>query len=370
MKTLKIIFQIIGLIAALMSLIPLIAADYWWIRFFDFPHIHFTLLTFLAIVLYFFTFNYKYMNDYLYITILLGCFTFQLSKFIDYTPVWGKDVLDSSNQVSQNKTLKIYTVNVLQKNSAFAKAIKDIMDQNPDIIVFTETDATWSAQIEGAIGSRYDYKLKQAQDNTYGMLLYSKLELSQEKVLFKVDPEIPSMHTRVKMKDGDEFLLMAIHPTPPAPTHNPSSTDRDTEMMKTAIKSFQSEMPVVVIGDFNDVPWSRSTELVKTIGKLLDPRVGRGFYNTFNAKNPIMRWPLDHILITSEFRLKEIGTGDNVGSDHFPYYCTLTYEPKRSSEQEPDEPSKSDWERAKDQMSKQGMQDLESIPDALNEMVE
>ncbi|MEP3970041.1 MAG: endonuclease/exonuclease/phosphatase family protein, partial [Nonlabens sp.] len=57
----------------------------------------------------------------------------------------------------------------------------------------------------------------------YGMLVYSRLELSDTRIKFQVDPEIPSIDAKVRMKNGDLFQLFAIHPTPPMPQHNPLS---------------------------------------------------------------------------------------------------------------------------------------------------
>ncbi|MGB3590520.1 MAG: endonuclease/exonuclease/phosphatase family protein [Nonlabens sp.] len=366
----KRIFQVLGMIAALMSLIPLIAADYWWIRMFDFPHIQLTVLTVIAILLYFFTFDYKWKYDYLYISVLIGCLVFQMSKFIDYTPVWPVEIQSSTAGVSPINTFKIYTANVLQKNDKHEKLIEEIKELKPDLIVFTETNTKWMNWLQESIGSDYPHKINQPQDNTYGMLVYSKLPLENAQTMFLVDPEIPSMRARVKMKNGKYFQLLAIHPTPPTPQHNPMSTDRDTELMKTAIKSYQSDIPVIMLGDFNDVAWSRSTKLTKTIGKLLDLRIGRGFYNTYNAKYPLMRWPLDHILLSPEFRIKDAATGGAFGSDHFPSWAELTFEPELASEQIPEEPTKEDWKRARDQMDIQGLDSFESLPDTFKEVIE
>ncbi|MEP0479330.1 MAG: endonuclease/exonuclease/phosphatase family protein, partial [Nonlabens sp.] len=110
------VFQVLGLVAALLSLLPLIAADYWWIRIFDFPHLQLTAFTLLAILLYFFTFKPKWINDYAYITVLLGCFTFQFFKIVDYTPLYPVEVEDSSSTISEDNYISIYTANVLQEN--------------------------------------------------------------------------------------------------------------------------------------------------------------------------------------------------------------------------------------------------------------
>ena len=64
------ILQVVGLIAAILSLIPLIGADYWWIRVYDFLHMYFTAFTLIAIIIYFFKFKPGWARDYLYIGIL------------------------------------------------------------------------------------------------------------------------------------------------------------------------------------------------------------------------------------------------------------------------------------------------------------
>jgi hypothetical protein len=47
------------------------AADFWWIRMFDYPHIQLTILTFVAIVVYFIEFNIKWTQDYLFAAVLM-----------------------------------------------------------------------------------------------------------------------------------------------------------------------------------------------------------------------------------------------------------------------------------------------------------
>lgn len=360
------IFQALGLIAALLSLLPLIAADYWWIRVFDFPHLQLTGLTLLAIVVYFFTFRFKWINDYVYISILLGCFVFQFLKFIDFTPFVGFEVQESTADIEKEHVLSVYTANVLQKNEEGDKLYEEIKERDPDLIVFTETNNRWSDEIKYEIGEKYPFKIEQPQDNTYGMLVYSKLALTDSHIKFQVDPQIPSIHTKVIMRNGKPFQLYAIHPTPPMPQHNDMSTDRDKELMLTAIASYNSKIPVIILGDFNDVAWSNSTQLTKKIGKVLDLRIGRGFYNTYHAQYPIFRWPLDHILISPEFRIKDSGVGVNFQSDHYPSWAVFSFEPELANEQVPQEPTPDDWEQAKKQMKTSAIESLIDPPSTIN----
>lgn len=304
-----------GIIAIALTLIPLIPSDYWWIRMFDFLLIQLTALTFIALLVYYIKLDFKQPKDYWFMAILIGCFIFQFSKLIPYTPFHKKEVGDASSD--ELSSIKILTANVLQKN---------------------ENDTGLISMLP--------------LENTYGILLYSKFELVDPEVKFMVTDTIPSIHTKMMLPSGDITQLYAFHPTPPMPQENPLSTDRDAELMMTSQLVRESEFPVIVIGDFNDISWSSTTRLFKATSELLDVRVGRGFYCTFNAKEYLLRWPLDHVFCSPEFRLVEMKNCASIESDHFPYYVEFSYEPKRAGEQLPEPVTDDELERAQKQLDK------------------
>jgi len=353
---LKPILQTVGITAVTFTLLPLLAADYWWIRMFDYPHIQLTILTLVALITYFMRFEIKRWQDYVFVTVLIGCFIFQYIKIHPYTPYAAYEVLNNTHQ-EKRKTIKLYTSNVLQTNEEYQLLINDYKEKDPDILLFVETNHTWMQEIKNTLPSSYKYRVEVPLDNTYGMLLYSKLELVNPQIKFLVDDSIPSIHTKVILASRDTIQLYTIHPTPPMPQHNPSSSDRDAEMMKIANLSRESKLPVIVLGDFNDVAWSATTSLFQNVSELLDVRKGRGFYNTFNAKNPVLRWPLDHIFISAEFRTITIELGADVNSDHFPTYTHLSFEPNKKQAQKPKPPTEKELQRAKEQAS--GVQKVE-----------
>jgi len=340
-----------GIIAIIFTLLPLIPADYWWIRMFDFPHIQLTSLTFIAILTYYIKFDFRQKKDYIFITILIVCFIYQSTKIVPYTPFYKKEVMDTTNPKKQS-IIKLLTSNVLQKNENNDRLMDVIEELDADIMVFTEANNRWKNAIVTHLSPEYKYKVELPLDNTYGILMYSKFELIDPKVKFMVTDTIPSIHSKVRLPTGDVIQLYAIHPTPPMPQENPLSTDRDAELMLTSQLSRESKIPVIVIGDFNDVAWSPTSMLFQKTSELLDVRVGRGFYCTFNAKKYLFRWPLDHMYVSPEFRLTSIKSCESIDSDHFPFYVELNYEPKGAEQQLPKPATKEELEKAQKQLEK------------------
>lgn len=343
--------RIFGVIAIILTIFPFIPIDHWTIRVFDFPHLQLTLLTLLALLTYFLKFDLRNIRDYIFVIVLFSCFLFQSVKIYPYTAFASYEVQDSSE--SSSKFVSLYTANVLQANENTKGLLEDTQRYNADILLFTETNSKWVRALSERLDDLYPYKIAVPKDNTYGMLFFSKFEIYDHEIKYLIEETIPSIHTKIILPQHDTIQLFAIHPAPPMPQHNPSSVDRDAEMMKITQLSRHSNFPVIVLGDFNDVAWSETTELFQKVSGLLDLRKGRGFYSTYNAKNWLFRWPLDHIFISAEFRVNQVDLGEKFGSDHFPFFTELSFEPQLAEAQRLDPATKEEIDTAFQQILKE-----------------
>ena len=315
------------------TIVPLSHNPKWWIRGFDFPRLQLTILSAILLLLQFTFLNLSQPKTWFLILITALCFAYQAWWIFPYTKLAKPEVKKSHNQ--HQATISIITANVLMTNRNARPLIQLIRKYNPHILVTLETNLWWQSHLD-QLEEDYPYTIKCPLENLYGMHVYSKLPLENSKVQYLVEDEVPSMHATVKLNNQQSIKLHFLHPSPPSPTENEESAERDAELImvaKNIQETKETQLPIIVTGDMNDVAWSRTTRLFRKISGLLDPRIGRGMFNTFNAKYWFARWPLDHLFHSEHFTLVIITRLPSYGSDHFALYTQLSLEPQKAPQQ-------------------------------------
>ena len=121
---------------------------------------------------------------------------------------------------------------------------------------------------------------------------------------------------------------------------------RDAELVLIGREVARSGRSAIVAGDLNDVAWSHTSRLFRRISRLLDPRIGRGMFNSFHARHWALRWPLDHVFVSDDFVLESIRRLPAFGSDHFPILIRLAHAAEAAVLQEAPEKDLEDEEEA------------------------
>lgn len=307
---------------SIFTLLPMARHSHWIVRGMDFPRFQIAILASLLLLAHLCFLDLQTATSWALLAVTGVCVAWQLWWVLPYTILWPKEVADSNNPAT-DRTINILTSNVLTPNRNAEALIGLVQKYRPDILVTLESDQWWERKLD-VLEAEMPYSIKCPLDNLYGMHVFSRLPLIESEICFLVEDDVPSIHTLVQMRSGDKVRVHFLHPAPPSPTENPESAERDAELIVVARSIAESEQPVVVAGDLNDVAWSATTRLFRKISGLLDPRVGRGMFNTFHVNYPFLRWPLDHLFHSEHFTLHHIDRLPSIGSDHFPLLTCLT----------------------------------------------
>jgi endonuclease/exonuclease/phosphatase (EEP) superfamily protein YafD len=244
----------------------------------------------------------------------------QLARIAPYTRLVAPEVA-SADSCGEATRVRLFIANVEYGNRDSHDLLAMVAAIDPDVVLLTEPGIWWQTQLAPLARER-PYTVLQPQEDTWGMLLYSRFPLVDPQVRFLVERDIPSITAGLRLPSGDDVQFYGVHPRPPRPGDD--TGDRDSELMLIAREIRGQRRPAILAGDLNDVAWSRTSRRLQETAALRDPRVGRGLFATFNANLPPgFLWPLDHVFVSDDFALCALERPGDIGSDHFPLLVDL-----------------------------------------------
>jgi len=298
------------------SFLPMWWTDRWWVRLWDFPRLQVAALLILVGAGLWLVSLGRWRWPLLGGTAI--ALAWQISHFVAYFPPYPKQV-DSIRNCPPGRQISLLNANVLMTNREFGRLLSLVEQRKPDVVLLLEPGFEWERAVR-PLYTVYPFRLSEPLPNTYGMILLSRLPMGG-RIEYLLQPAVPSAKVKLRLAGGEQVDLHAIHPEPPLPGDD--SGERDAELVIVGRRVRDEGRAAIVMGDLNDVAWSRTSDLFRRAGGMLDPRVGRGFYPTFNANYPLLRWPLDHLFVSPHFKLMQLDLLSDIGSDHLPIYFEL-----------------------------------------------
>lgn len=308
-------------IAALLvaSLIPLVREQIWWLRAWTYARLQVFWLTVILATVYFVMNGVNPVKGALLlfaVIVILGLCLRDILPFMPFAPKQTRRAPPGE----PGHTITLLAANVLQDNEDAEGLLDTIQTEQPNVVFLVETNAAWKARMS-TIETAYPHTHLLALEDYNGMLLYSRYPIENLQVRYLVQDHIPSITADLRISETQTIRFYGLHPRPPRPQDD--TADLDSELLFVANEAAHSTDPIIVTGDLNDVGWSSTTKQFLRTSGLLDPRKGRGLFNSYNAKIPVVRWPLDHIFHSEHFSLRAIKRLPAFGSDHFPIYVSF-----------------------------------------------
>jgi endonuclease/exonuclease/phosphatase (EEP) superfamily protein YafD len=306
----------------LVTLLPFVPVGKWWVRLCDFPRLQIGAagaLPLLSLSWWANTSGWT-LEHSCWLLLCVAICSWQFGHMLPYVPGWRKQLPDKSDEEPPSTT--VCAMNLKFENDRTQEVVEQLRALDPDILLLIEVNQAWDVGLE-PLKSRYAHRVGPVLEDGLGLVLWSKLPLIAAEVKYLVSEERPSIFAQVRLRDERVIHLVGLHPTPPglwddqqAERHD--SRIRDAELLLVAdVVAREPELDWLITGDFNDVAWSHTTRLFQRVSGLKDPRVGRGLYNTYHAQYPGLRFPIDHLYLSSTARVEWLKRWRPAGSDHF-----------------------------------------------------
>lgn len=296
------------------TLLPLWDTSAWWVRAMDFPRVQIALAC--GIVLAAALFLPGPTRLFLPV-LMIAAGAYQVWRIAPYTPLRAVEMKLAPRGPDE---VRLLASNVLMENTRHDLLIGTIEAFDPDVLLLMEVDQTWIDAVEPVL-TRYRTVVREPRSDYYGMLFATRLEVDEARMVELTTDETPSVFAQLRGPAGTTFRFVGLHPRPPVPGED--TDERDAQIYYAARFAAKTGIPLIAMGDFNDVAWSDTSQSFRHVGQYLDPRIGRGFFSSFHAGKPYMRFPIDHFYATEGVAVVAIERLGNVGSDHFPMAATI-----------------------------------------------
>lgn len=297
------------------TLLPLSRSKAWWIRMWDFPRLQLSAAAALAAAVS----TASPWSGFL-IPVLAACLGYQLWRVRPYTR-FARTEMQFAPEGGGGQDVTLLAANVLMENEDHEKVAALVERVDPDIVFLMETNLRWVEAMEPVL-ARYPTLVREPRDDYYGLVFATRLDAREARTVRLSTDTTPSVYAELTAPDGaTHFRFVGLHPRPPVPGEDTNA--RDAQVLYAARFARRSGIPIVTMGDFNDVAWSDTSQRFKHVGGYLDPRIGRGLYSSFNANHLLIRCPIDQIFVTPDVAMVSFGRGPHVGSDHFPMVATV-----------------------------------------------
>lgn len=162
------------------------------------------------------------------------------------------------------------------------EALARMLDANPDVISIQEITPDWNYLLNEALGEKYPYQQSIVRFDPYGLAVYSKYELTDIDTFSIAD--VPNLTGNIRLEDSEEELrFIAAHTS--APLYNTAYSLMKDQVKRIADQTNASELPSLVVGNFNAPPWWGEIQGLRKMANLMDSRRSTtiGFSEIFNS---------------------------------------------------------------------------------------
>lgn len=277
----------------------------WWMPILDFFRLQYAGAAALLFFLSLYTFN---LPGIFLCPFIIYINLFRIRHFL---PFFTSDKPSSKRQ--------IMSINSYKENGEKGKLKRLIDDATPDVLLIMEMTED-HRQALGITLELYPYHLEHPVRDGFSIALYSRSEMTSADITFHGPGDTPLLHATIII-DDQYYSVFSAHPKPAL---NEVWAQERTTYFEEIIPIIQNApYPVIILGDFNSVPWEDHFEGFLNETNLRSTLYDHGYKITWPTKYLFAGIPMDHILLSPTIDYKNLNVGPYVGSDHYPISINL-----------------------------------------------
>jgi endonuclease/exonuclease/phosphatase (EEP) superfamily protein YafD len=223
-------------------------------------------------------------------------------------------------------SIRVMSFNLLSDNERFGEVIDYIRSIDPDLVLLHEASRPWEVAVEAA-GLGYEVIRPRSDNLIFGTLVLVR-GVEIEAVSFGFAAAQPRAVQLSYRPTGWPEAIDVLSTHPLAPTERVRADLRDAQLQFAADWASGLDTPRFVVGDFNATPWSSPFRGLMDDAGLRNSQIGFGLQPSFpTTSNVILRVPIDHLVHSDHFVVRDRRLGPDLGSDHFPLIVDIELAP-------------------------------------------
>ena len=233
-----------------------------------------------------------------------------------------------ATEAAADTSLRVMSVNVLWSNPRFGDVARTIEREAPDVVALQEVHGQWFDVVE-RLSARLphvapaDWRARRP-DN----ILLSRFPISESRLVVPPNQQRAIAHVEATLAvNGRPVRVLAVHP--PLPAGPILTAVRQAHLDYYAQLAAKTELPLLIVGDFNITPYSPRFRALLREGGLRYVHLGWNWPRSWPSANYgalpryVRGFPIDHVLTSRHFAAASARALEDVGSDHYPVLADL-----------------------------------------------
>lgn len=226
----------------------------------------------------------------------------------------------SSYQLGNDKSeIRILQSNVRTDNTNYQNFINFVNSASADIISVQEVNIDWVINLE-VLREKYPFIVVSPREDNFGIAVLSKVPIEEQEIVEFGKSGVPSIRVSFYIQER-KVTLISVHTLPPIGEEYFNARNAQLSDLGGIIRNIGN--PVIVVGDLNISMWSSYYNSFVELAGLKNSRGGFGILPTWPTNIPFLKIPIDHILVSDDFVIKNVEVCEDIGSDHYPYVASV-----------------------------------------------